>query len=343
PEEAAAFGYDPKKPENLFLFWGMQAFSHRLVVDNTLAIPSNPGYYLKERARAYKENFELCDKAGLHTDDDCDYTSMPQADIYTYKTDDYMLSVAQDFKKGKFGFQQHIWQATLGGKALVFTNHPGNPDYNSRPNRWAGNKNLPKAYGYRNVVICMYNTDVRLCPDFVHYTHAYFPQEFMDEVVERNGWYFGRKGDSYVALTVMSKNAVWGTPDKAFYPNMGITDKSADIKPYELAANGRSNVWVCEAGCKKDNGSFEQFVASFEKASLTGDVFALSYKSPSQGRISTGWTLPLTVKGRTVTTNDYPRYDCRFVKAKAGARSMKISDGVHTLALDFTKKTRSQD
>lgn len=340
PEEAAMLGYDPKKPENLFLFWGMQAFSHRLVVDNTLAIPANPGYYLKERAAAYKENFELCDKAGLHTDDDCDYTSMPQADIYTYKTDDYMVSVAQDYKKGRFGFQQHIWQMTLGGKAVVFTNHPAGNEYNNRPNRFAGNRILPRAFGYRNVVMCLYNTDVRLCPDFVHYTHAYFPQEFFDETAERDGWYFGRKGDSYVALTVLSRNAIWGEPDKAFYPYMDIPDKERTIKPYELNANGRSNVWVCEAGCRKDNGSFEAFMAAFRKDALSGDIFSVTYKSPSLGKVTAGWTLPLTVRGRRIVTNDYPRYDCRFVKAKAGAFAMKISDGEHSLSLDFRKKSR---
>lgn len=341
PEEAAALGVDPAKPENLFLFWGMQAFSHRLVVDNTLAISSNPGYYLKERAKAYKENFELCDKAGLHTDDDCDYTSMPQADVYTYKTDDYMVSVAQNFKKGKFGFQQHIWQVSLGGKALVFTNHPGSGEYNNRPNRWAGNKILPKAVGYKNVVICLYNTDVRLCPDFVHYTHAYFPQEFLDETVEKNGWYFGRKGDSYVALTAISGNGKWGEADKAFNPYMDITDKEKAVKPYEIAANGRSNAWICEAGCKKDDGSFEEFMASFERASVTGDIYGLTYKSPSRGKITTGWTLPLIVKGKEIRINDYPRYDCRFVKAKAGTRAMTISDGEQSLSLDFTKQLRT--
>ena len=35
---------------------------------------------------------------------------------------------------------------------------------------------------------------------YLDYTHAYFPQERFDEVVQQNGWTFGRKGNGYVAL-----------------------------------------------------------------------------------------------------------------------------------------------
>ena len=358
PEEGKSFGVDPKSFDNLNFYWGMEAFSHRLVVDNTLKVQAVPGYYLLERARAYKENFDLCDAAGVQTEADPDYTSMPKVDIYTYKTADYMLSCAQNYKKGRFGFQQHIWQASLGGKALVYTNHPGTEEYTARPNMWAGNRILPKALAYKNVQLCLYNTPVSMVPAFSHETHAYFPQEFMDEVAEKNGWYFGRKDNGYVAIRPLSGYVRWEDPDPAYYSNMGIEPKDSDgndvvvksisaaawwyddgknvvIKPYELLATGRSNVWVCELGSLSEYGDFQAFVETIAKAEIKGDVFNFTYVSPSQGEMKTGWNLPFTVKGNEIETNDYPRFDNPFCRAERAARKLEIQTPKNKLSLDF--------
>ena len=344
PEQGAALGVDPADPENVTFYWGMQAFSHRLVVDNTLSVKCNPGYYLMERARAYKENFLLCDAANAPTRDDCDYTSMPQADLYTYKTPDYLLSAAQDYKKGYFGFQQHIWQATLGGQAVVFTTHPGTSEYGSRPNRWAGNRILPKAAAYRNVLVCLYNTDVNLVPDFTHSTHAYFPRCFMDEFCEKDGWVFGRKGEAYVALRALSGNGVWVAPDPEFLPTMGLDkEKDKDIAPYELSAGGRSNVWICELGSRRENGTFAAFTQQIAGAVAEGDVFGMRYVSPSLGEMTVGWNLPLTVNGEKIALRDYDRYDDCYGVTPAGARRMALSHGGHSLRLDWENGLRQAD
>lgn len=49
---------------------------------------------------------------------------MSEVNKITYRTPDYMLSSAQNFRPGEKGYQQHIWQATLGSYAVVFTNNP---------------------------------------------------------------------------------------------------------------------------------------------------------------------------------------------------------------------------
>ena len=43
----------------------------------------------------------------------------------TYRTPDYMLCSAQDYRAGEAGLNEHIWQATLSPSAVVFVNHPG--------------------------------------------------------------------------------------------------------------------------------------------------------------------------------------------------------------------------
>ena len=52
---------------------------------------------------------------------------MKEVNTYTYRTADYMLSSAQDYRKGSRGNQYHAWQATFDANAQVFTTHPAVP------------------------------------------------------------------------------------------------------------------------------------------------------------------------------------------------------------------------
>ena len=79
---------------------------------------------MTNRVRAYYERYKLHDEAGAPCVDAPDFTAMTQVDIYTRRTPDYILSCAQDFRKGRMGYQQHPWTASLGGKAVIFTTNP---------------------------------------------------------------------------------------------------------------------------------------------------------------------------------------------------------------------------
>lgn len=80
-----------------------------------------------------------CAEKGIAPKDCRCTTYMPRVNKALYRTRDYMLSTAQDFRKGEHGFQQHIWQATLAPRAIVFTNHPGEYTEGGRPDLWSGN------------------------------------------------------------------------------------------------------------------------------------------------------------------------------------------------------------
>ena len=56
---------------------------------------------------------------------DLDRASLSRVDKITFRTPDYQLSAAQDYRKGAPGSMQHIWQATLGPGTMVFALHPG--------------------------------------------------------------------------------------------------------------------------------------------------------------------------------------------------------------------------
>ncbi|MCK5757740.1 MAG: hypothetical protein KAH14_01510, partial [Clostridiales bacterium] len=112
------------------------------------------------------------------------------------------------------------------------------------------------------------------------------------------------------------------------------------VKKYEYMATGRSNVWICEMGSKDENGSFEEFIVAFEKATFEGDTYGIRYESPSLGTITTGWSKPLTVGGEEIRTDYQMRYDNPWCECKRADLKLEISDGKSSLNLDFTKANR---
>lgn len=102
-----------------------------------------------------------------------------------------------DFRKGKAGYQQHPWMASLSHDVVVYTNHPGGENLRNSPNYWAGNEVLPRVAQIGDIVVCIYAIPESHKTD---YTHAYMPVEKMDTVMERDLWTFARKDDGYLAL-----------------------------------------------------------------------------------------------------------------------------------------------
>lgn len=341
--DAAAFGVDPKDFDNIMFFWGMQTYSDRVCIDNSLKVFPQWNW-MTNRIRAYKERYELCDEAGAPCPDAPDFTAMTQVDIHTRRTEDYILSCAQDFRKGRMGYQQHPWTASLGGRAVIFTTNPASLEYANRPNRWAGNLVLPKAVQHENVLFCIY----RILPDFVDFlnSHLYFPKHEMDEVIEKDGFIFGRKGKGYIAVTAIGVgDKYWEPKDINLFRHVygeegdALYEKAQD---YEYMVQGHATVWAVEMGSEKENGSFADFVSSFQADALQGDTHAFSYQSPRWGEMRCGWGKPLTVAGEEIAIHSYQRYDNLASQTPFDARSMDIACGGAQLHLDFDHFKRSE-
>ncbi len=339
--DAIRYGIDGKDFDNIMFFWGMQTYSDRVCIDNSLKVFPTWNW-MTNRVKAYKERYVLCDEAGAPCPDAPDFTAMTQADIFTRKTKDYILSSVQDFRKGKMGYQQHPWTASLGGRAVIFTTNPASTEYGNRPNRWAGNLTLPRCVQNNNVMFCIY----RVLPDFVDFlnSHLYFPTHEMDEVVEEKGFIFGRKGDGYIAVTAIEPG-YWETKDEAMF-RFVYPDNSAEMYEragkYEYVVQGHANVWAVEMGSKDENGSFEAFRAAFTENALSGDTHAFSYVSPSQGRMTCGWGKELVIENEPVRIHDYKRYDCPFCDAEFDTDCIRIQAGGKTLTLNMTTGDREE-
>jgi hypothetical protein len=255
-----------------------------------------------------------------------------EVNIYTYRTPDYMLSTAQDYRKGYGGDQQHIWQATLGPDAVCFTTHPAKIE-GITPNYWAGSGLLPRAAQYKNLAIIIYNIKkipALYVPIRYFFTHAWLLKDKFDEVVEKDGWIFARKDYGYLALR--SQNPyVWGTyqngDPKGFQKSLGSEG--------EIIADGAQNIWLCQLGRKTNDGSFEQFVDAIDSAELTFSGLDVEYRSPGIGLVRFGWKGAFSVDKVEIPMHGYPRYDNPYVQVEFDPNEIKVKAGEHELHLHW--------
>lgn len=251
-----------------------------------------------------------------------------EVNVYTYRTPDYMLSTAQDYRRGYGGDQQHIWQATLGPDAVCFTTHPAARG-RATPNYWAGSGTLPRAAQVENVLIAVYRINTLpglYVTNRFDFTHAWLPRDRFDEVVEEQGWVFARHGDGYLAL-FSQMPAHWQT-------------EPGDDQDRELIAPGLVNTWICELGRRETDGGFSDFIARIRGASVSFDNGRVAYRSPSQGILEFGWNGPLLQNGQPVALGGYPRYESPWVSADFPAETVSFRQATHALALDWKELSR---
>ncbi len=247
---------------------------------------------------------------------------------YTYRTPSYMLSAAQDFLPGSPGQEHHIWQATLGHEAIVFTNHPGSLDEISHPNYWIGNGSLPRIFQYENLLIAIYNIPKDHPLDF---THAYFPRGRFDEITRRHRWVFARKGRAYIALTSIRPG---GRP-----PRRHHFSKKGPYRRQEIKCRGRRNAWVCQLGSREHEGSFRRFRHRVAESRLRlSEDLELIFNSPYLGTIRFGWQGPAIVNSKEIALGYYPHFHSPYTKSEFGSGEVLVEKGDKSLCLDFPKK-----
>lgn len=191
-----------------------------------------------------------------------------------------------DMRPGGAGYQQHIWQATLGRDCHIFVNHPGGffDGTQSRPGYWHGNGLLPRVRQNDNWLQAIHvipdgtKTKPPITPDVwewgsastvrpydlypIPFVHAHWPSDSFDRE-ERNGnWFFGQKARGLIGL--------WCS--EPLIPHDDI------LTGRELRANGYASAWLVVCGDLDKDGSLEKFMAECEtrKPSFDRAKFTLS-------------------------------------------------------------------
>jgi hypothetical protein len=343
--EAGMFGINFTE-EDLMFWWGMAAPINQATIDISFEVIDK--YNLDPalicggpipdilKGLAKTRGITVSEYAGLIKEFTQGLT-LETANTYTYRTPYYQLSGLQDHHKGLNSIQEHIWQASLSSNAYVFTNAPGGMNWKGGPfmGGW-----LPKATFYRNIGILQYDhhheaLEAVIIADTVDsilnvftnnrpYNHAYFPRWAFDEVRSVGKWTLGSKDGGYVALY-------------SYHPTFWVSN-------YELAALGRSNVWIVEMGSITEYGSFDEFVNQITSADV--DIhseemgYGVTYKSPSQGKTTVGWTAPLIVNGSIIDLGPYERFENKYSNAQFNSFETIIEFNTERLTLNFENNTR---
>jgi hypothetical protein len=240
--------------------------------------------------------------------------------ITTYKTPDFMLSSAQDFHAGQSGKREHIWQATMGPDAVVFSNHPGSCSESDARLQgwWCGNSTLPRVAQWNDALIAVYNLGDS---DPLGFTHAYFPEFAFDEHTIEEDWAFARKGNGYLAL----------------YAAKGMTLSELGPDAHcELRSDGLHNAWLCQMGRAEVDGSFEEFKAKVLAKTVTVNDLDVTWQTVRGETLRFGWSGPLLVDGKEQAISGFKHMDSPYALADFPAATMDIGIGEHIMRLHLT-------
>lgn len=238
----------------------------------------------------------------------------------TYKTPDYMLCSAQDYRPGQPGTQEHIWQATFGADAVVFVNQPAclSESEAHRPNCWRGNTTLPRVAQWRDVLIAVHNFPD--CDGVAGLTHAHFPVRAFDEYCLQGGWAFARKGDGYLALTAAQGLTMTERGEQAFR---------------ELRSFGQKNLWLCHLGRRAEDGDFADFQRRVLALRVEFTQFSVHCTTLRRETLSFGWTGPLRVNGREKAISGFRHYENPYCGVELGDSQLELVHGEDALRLHF--------
>ena len=274
------------------------------------AIAIDPAEEIWSRERHAGQLEEWCDRAEGEW----------EVNKVTYKTPDYMLASAQDYRPGEPGYQQHIWQATLSPEAVVFVTHPPclSEDGSHRPNFWHGNVVLPRVAQWKDLLVAIH----RLADDdWLGFTHAYFPVYAFDEYKIQDGWACGRVGDGNLAITAAA--------------DLSLTE-SGKSALRELRSYAQNNIWLAQMGRAAVDGSFGEFVEKVTALDIIFEEDSVHLTSLRGESIDFGWRGPLLVNEQEQEINGFLHFDNPYSSTELGAEQMGIQFMDLLMQLDFS-------
>ena len=365
--ELVTDGFIGQSVGQIMMQMGMEAFSNKEVIDNSIDYLNNNKLFSNE----FLNDFKLVNLWPLTLTDSLGFASgilnpstngkaIQRANVYTYQTPYYSMSTSQEHFAGDYADQHQINISTLASNLSVYTAQPMRNS--TRGQYWVGYGRLPYSVQDENVNISIYTIPEKtgmLEPHIVQYTHAYFPVGLFDEVITDyldDGYIFGRKGDSYIMLHAISdgegrlvfKNDMPGvTADEMTNDRSKIKDNvremieaSGDLRYDLIFEGGTSHAWITELGSISENGSFEGFVAEMLSNKFEYNDMTVIYESREKS-FNVKYNVHFMINGEKIDTN-YARYENDYVNGSVERKAeiIELSFNGKTLTLNYKEGTR---
>lgn len=260
------------------------------------------------------------------------------ANVFTYRTPNYLLSSAQHYRPGEFGDQQHLWHAALPNGINVFTTHPGSTQLNgasrpATPGAWVGNGVNPDIGQYNNVVLVLH--DLRVRRGFMEgrrheYSHAWFPFVEFDETILSEHTVAGRTGTALVGMVALERIEM--------------------VSQTELVQRGLVTGWALVCADLSEYRSLAEFSQTLKDAQLrhTRGALVLDIEHcnawDAQARTHEyrlEWRQGFVVDGVRQNPH-YWRHDNDWVAAARGADLIMVRGRDKTLTLQWSTATRTE-
>ncbi len=304
------------------LMWGMGVFNQHMLATVGLACAENYELppIIQSIAADLLEEVWNCERHAGELEEWCDRSAGSwEVNKVTYKTPDYMLCSAQDYFPGESGYQQHIWQATMGPDAVVFVTHPPciSQESSHRPGFWHGNVVLPRVAQWKDMLIAVHQLPEN---DWMGFTHAYFSAYAFDEYALRDGWAFARKGAGYLALTAARGIELMTGGDDAYR---------------ELRSYGQNNIWLCHMGRAAQDGGFAAFQEKILALDVAFDGLSVRCATLRGDTLAFGWEGSLLRNGEVQPITGFKHYDNPYCQAELPASQMEIRFGDQLMRLNF--------
>lgn len=327
----------------IMMQWGMQAYTNPNVFANTVKYIDSEDLFSNEIFSNLKSvNFMLLKIPGiLHLlssvgKPQTNGIAMQRGNIYTYRTENYSLSTAQNYHPGTYGDRQFIWQAYIddGVKGTrVFTTHPavpfeGTPPHGTSPGYWTGSGRLPHSVQERNINMTLYilpKNKGLMEQELLYTTHAYVQEREFDELILDENTLFARKGSTYLALI----------------GNNPLTYSSEEVgNRYDLTQKGQTTFWVTELSSADKDQSFPEFIKRLRANAISFKDNTLSYTSDGNSFELT-YGKEFKMNGNLIQT-EYQRYESPYITAARKPDTISISHSGRELFLDFNALIREE-
>lgn len=224
------------------------------------------------------------------------------ADFTIRRTQEYMIGGVRDHNVGMCDMHFISSMIALPGDISIFFSAPNNVAEGSglRPDYWAGQAFLPRVLmSGRTLAVIWHGVEN---PD-IWMTHCHFNARKFDETAEKNGWTFGRKGDSYVA--------VYSSAPHSFR-------KEGPYAGRELVCDGNETVWLAECGSRREDEDFETFIRKISTAKIIPSEERFCFESPGSGKMEFGLSEGFWVDGESVPIPD-DLVSCPYLHSRYGS------------------------